>query len=165
YHQYLRDQKKQGIEIIGYARKSQGHESLADRTRLLQRMVDSLRDRSLVDRVYASPSSSANEKLANRDDNGVTALEGTDGTTQKLIEYLDTSRTEIFLVCLGYAGLTTNADDLQLFLSNHRNIKKVLVDRLPYAHEVNILDSDEIITNNNVASKFDCRIGTEQRSK
>ncbi|ORZ18468.1 hypothetical protein BCR42DRAFT_324919, partial [Absidia repens] len=95
----------------------------------------------------------------------LTALEGTDGTTQKLIEYWNTSRTQIFVVCLGYAGLTTNVDDLQQFLSNHRNIKKTLVDRLPYTHEVSILDSEKVITNNNVASKFDCRTGTEQGSK
>ena len=124
-----------------------------------------MRDRSLVDRVNASPSSSASEKLANRDSNDVTALEGTDGTTQTLIEYLNTSWAQIILVCFGYAGLTTNLDDRQQFLSNHRNIRKILVDRLPYAHEVNILNSEEIVTSNNVASKFDCRRGPEHRSK
>ncbi|SAM09832.1 hypothetical protein [Absidia glauca] len=95
------DQKKEGMEIIGYARKSQGTESPSDRTRLLRRMVDNLRTRSLVNQVYASPSSSASEKLANRDDNGVAPLEGTDGTMQQLIEYLDTSGKEICLVCWG----------------------------------------------------------------
>jgi hypothetical protein len=128
-------------------------------------MVDNLRTRFLVNQVYASPSSSAGEKLANRDDNGVAPLEGTDGTMQQLIEYLDTSGKEICLVCLGYAGLTTNVDDLRLFLSNHVNIKKILVDRLPYAHEVIILDSNEIVTNDTVARKFNCRTGAEQRSK
>ncbi|KAI7882198.1 hypothetical protein K492DRAFT_128042 [Lichtheimia hyalospora FSU 10163] len=82
-------------------------------------MVDNLRDRTLVGSVYASPSSSASEKLANRDSNDVNALEGTDGTTQNLIEHLNTLRAQIILVCLGYAGLTTNVDDLQQFLSNH----------------------------------------------
>ncbi|KAJ8662446.1 hypothetical protein O0I10_002140 [Lichtheimia ornata] len=60
-------------------------------------MVNNLQYRSLVDLVYASPSSSSKEKLANRDDNGVEAVEGTDGTTQKLIEYLNSSGMHIFL--------------------------------------------------------------------
>ncbi|SAL99560.1 hypothetical protein [Absidia glauca] len=153
YHQYVRDQKNQGFEIIGYARKPRGSESLGDRNRLLQQMVRNLRDRSLADHVFISPSSSANDKLDNRDNNERKPLKGTDGTTQNLIDYLNTTTTQIFLVCLGYAGLTTNVDDLQQFLSNHRNVKKILVDRLPYTSEVDILDSEEIITNNSVAER------------
>ncbi|CDH48846.1 predicted protein [Lichtheimia corymbifera JMRC:FSU:9682] len=122
YHEYLRKQKEQGIKVIGYARKSKGEESLDDRTRLLRKMANNLQDRSLVDLVYASPPSSSNEKLANRNDNGVEAVEGTDGTTQKLIEYLNSSVMHIFLVYLGYAGLTTNVDDLQQFLAKDYHI-------------------------------------------
>lgn len=51
YQSHIRDLKEEGYCIIGYARKSKGKEKEKDRLRLLQKMVDSLKNRSLVDQV------------------------------------------------------------------------------------------------------------------
>jgi hypothetical protein len=48
-----------GIEVIGYTRKSVGDESSEKRTRLIQVMVDNLLIRSLVSKVAVAINSDA----------------------------------------------------------------------------------------------------------
>lgn len=55
YQNHIRTLKKEGYSIIiGYARNSKGKEDEEVRLRLLQKMIDSLRNRSLVDQVFTS---------------------------------------------------------------------------------------------------------------
>lgn len=59
YQSHIRNLKEEGYCIIGYARKSKGKEEEEVSLRLLQKMVDSLKNRSLVDQVFTSICSSA----------------------------------------------------------------------------------------------------------
>lgn len=58
---------QQGYKIVGYARKSPGDEDENDKVRLLQDMINNLTERSFVQRVYVSPSSSASTPFCERD--------------------------------------------------------------------------------------------------
>ncbi|KAI8876614.1 hypothetical protein K501DRAFT_337981 [Backusella circina FSU 941] len=57
--------KQQGFTVIGYARMSKSGEDIEIRTKLLNLMYKYLKERSLVNHVFASYSSQANDQLAN----------------------------------------------------------------------------------------------------
>jgi hypothetical protein len=59
--------EKKDYEIIGYVRKSPSDVDPETRLKLLQKMVDNLLDRSLVDKVYVSVSSLASSPFNERD--------------------------------------------------------------------------------------------------
>ncbi|ORX54058.1 hypothetical protein DM01DRAFT_1287208, partial [Hesseltinella vesiculosa] len=86
YHLFIEQLKTNGYEIIGYARKSAGSEELDTRVRLLQCMIDKLKERSLATKVFVSTSSSASQPLCERDivkdAKVLEKLIGLSGTTQ-----------------------------------------------------------------------------------
>ncbi|ORX45496.1 hypothetical protein DM01DRAFT_251984 [Hesseltinella vesiculosa] len=108
------------MTIIGYVRKSPGKESTDARASCLQNMVDKLRQRSFASKVFISPVSVSNEPLAERDQPRnqklLKQLKGIDGTTQDMLQFLNETDQEVCLVCIDYAGLTTNVEDLTKFL-------------------------------------------------
>ncbi|KAG0799469.1 hypothetical protein G6F22_003195 [Rhizopus arrhizus] len=63
----IRNLKKQGFNIIGYARKSEGAEDNETRIKLLKLMCRRLKERSLVNHIFISYNSQANGPLAQRD--------------------------------------------------------------------------------------------------
>ncbi|GAN11533.1 hypothetical protein MAM1_0666d11097, partial [Mucor ambiguus] len=78
-------------------------------------MIDKLRSRSLVDKVFVSQSSLANESFSKRDIND-DVFEGADGSTRDLLKFLNFSEMQVILVILDYAGLSTNVDELKEFI-------------------------------------------------
>ncbi|KAI8099241.1 uncharacterized protein BX664DRAFT_254091, partial [Halteromyces radiatus] len=117
YLAFLEKLKMEGYEIIGYARKSLGPEDSDTRARLLQSMIDKLKERSLTSKVFVSTSSSASQLFSERDilkDSEVLRkLVGVEGTTHDLISYLGTTEKDICLVSLDFAGLSTNSTDVR----------------------------------------------------
>lgn len=84
--------KEKGYEIIGYARKSPSDDDIETRLKLLQQMINNLRDRSFVDKVYVSISSHAylplNERDSNTSNEIMKKLEHLTGSTSgKIIVY------------------------------------------------------------------------------
>ncbi|KAG0736779.1 hypothetical protein G6F62_009026 [Rhizopus arrhizus] len=63
----IRNLKKQGFNIIGYARKSEGAEDNETRIKLLKLMCRRLKERSLVNHIFISYNSQAKAPLAQRD--------------------------------------------------------------------------------------------------
>ncbi|KAL7308128.1 hypothetical protein PS15m_012022 [Mucor circinelloides] len=60
-----------------------------------------------------------------KQDINAATIEETDGTTIDFIEFLNTTKKQVILVILDYAGqTTTNIEDL----SEQRNITKIIVD-------------------------------------
>ncbi|KAG0183667.1 hypothetical protein DFQ28_001429 [Apophysomyces sp. BC1034] len=85
YHEHLKKMKKVGCTIIGYCRKSRTIEDDETRVRLLQRMVNLMRTRSLVDKAFVSPYSAAGDEISTRDfynKFNMASLEDVAGTTQ-----------------------------------------------------------------------------------
>lgn len=67
YQESLKNLKKNGYEIIGYARKSPTGEDVIRRTRLLKSMVSNLKERSFAIKIFVSPCSLASSPLVSRD--------------------------------------------------------------------------------------------------
>ena len=76
------------MAIIGYARKSPGSEKKDTRIALLSTMMNLLRSRSMVDKVFISLCSRTSEPIADRDKSDTLAVKDADGTTQgKMIRF------------------------------------------------------------------------------
>lgn len=83
HHAYINQLKNDGYHVVGYCRKSKTHSS--NRATLLKRMVDILRQRSLVEKIFVSPSSSVKESFYKRDFNdqdNLSELDKVNGNTQ-----------------------------------------------------------------------------------
>ncbi|KAI8875629.1 hypothetical protein K501DRAFT_233357, partial [Backusella circina FSU 941] len=95
-------------------------------------MVQCLKERSLCDMVFVSWSCSAAANFASRDMNVNTdllnELIGVDGDTQSMISYINSSETDICLVAIDFAGLSTNIGDLQNFFNIHQKLTTVIID-------------------------------------
>lgn len=87
YQEFLKTQKELGVEIVGYVRKSSCDKNEQNRIRLIKRMVDNLRSRSIVDKVFVSKTSDADQPFHKRDINADT-IEETDGTTTGNRQYM-----------------------------------------------------------------------------
>lgn len=109
--------KKEGYQIIGYCRKSLGNTE--NRVLCLQRMVDILYKRSLVDKVFVSPISTAKQPFSKRDAKTVkeilSQLTNIHGSTEDFLRFLN-KNPKICVVSIGYAGFTTNCTDLKQLL-------------------------------------------------
>lgn len=68
YQENLKKMKEDGYEVVGYTRKSKGEKDDIIRIRLLNLMLEKLKTRSLADRVFVSPNSSANDPFNQRDE-------------------------------------------------------------------------------------------------
>ncbi|KAG1090271.1 hypothetical protein G6F42_019743 [Rhizopus arrhizus] len=109
----INELKQEGFKIIGYCRKSLA--SSKNRVSCLQRMINILYKRSLVDKVFVSPQSSAKQQFAKRDlsdDDVLPQLEDVHGSTKDFLKYLK-SNDKICVVAIDYAGFTTNMSDLR----------------------------------------------------
>lgn len=86
YQAYVKNLKKNNFTVIGYPRKSPGQEHREVRMGLIQKMVNKLYDTLLVDKVFVTTSSRANDTITSRDTNGknaqLTLLNQVHGDTQ-----------------------------------------------------------------------------------
>ncbi|KAI9270833.1 hypothetical protein BY458DRAFT_509901 [Sporodiniella umbellata] len=118
HHKTINDLKKEGYCIVGYCRKSLGNTE--NRVLCLQRMVDVLHKRSLVDKVFVSPFSNAKQPFSKRDEKDVkeilSQLTNIDGRTEDFLKFLN-QNSKICVVSVDYAGFTTNCSDLKQLLS------------------------------------------------
>lgn len=109
--------KKDGYQIIGYCRKSIAETK--NRASCLQRMIDILYKRSLVDKVFVSSRSSTKQPFLKRDfedeDDILSKLNDVHGNTKDFLEFLE-NNTRICVIAIDYAGLTTNITDLKKLL-------------------------------------------------
>jgi hypothetical protein len=140
YQSFMYNLKDEGYDITGYIRKSPGDEVEEKRIELLNRMVECLTERSLTDKVFASPWCLANEPLATRDLTEkaeiIKKLKGVKGNTQgmsihmhihsnlpdskyislDLFNYLSSTKKDVCLVAIDFAGLSTDHDDIHSFI-------------------------------------------------
>ncbi|KAG2212649.1 hypothetical protein INT47_000626 [Mucor saturninus] len=84
YQNYIKKLKEEGHTIIGYIRKSPGKEPDDRRCQLLKAMSLNIKERSLVDVVFASPCSQASDSMESRDKKQHALLDqiGVAGSTQ-----------------------------------------------------------------------------------
>ncbi|KAG1146959.1 hypothetical protein G6F37_005353 [Rhizopus arrhizus] len=150
---------------IGYVRKPPTKEGHDSRLGLLQKMINRLKRGTCCSKVYVSPKSAAATPLKQRDqvENGIdlTRLDYCDGDTRTLLDKLKCDFREIRIACLGYAGLTTNTMNLLHFLKKYKQIQEIVV---LHPRNVKILSRHQLITDDTIIQRFNCRIGPEKRS-
>lgn len=156
------------VVTIGYARKSYGNEAVSTRVRLLQLQVDKLRDRCLAKKVFVSSRCSAAMPLEVRDrkqgDDMVRSgqLDNCAGTMQYLIHRLRTNMKPVRLVVIDYAGLSIDFEDIHQFVSKFKQIVELVVD---VEYSFDIIPRADVLSDNNVSTRFNCRIGPQKRSR
>ncbi|SAM03561.1 hypothetical protein [Absidia glauca] len=74
-------------------------------------------------------------------------------------------KTNVCLITLEFAGLSTNFADLSWFLQTYPQIKTVMVDTLPYTNDFKIFESKDLLANEGRMKQFLCRTGPYRRSK
>ncbi|KAI8079892.1 uncharacterized protein BX664DRAFT_303026 [Halteromyces radiatus] len=167
YQAHIKNLKEDGFQIIGYCRKSRTNEDDDTRLRLLQDMINRLKQRSLVDKVFVSPYSSAGENLNARDAQtkfDIHQLKNASGTTQDLISYLAATK-KVCMVVLDFAGLTTNVKDLKQWLCDNPNLENIIIDQLPIQHKIKIFNRAQLLNDVKTLELFNCRTGCVQRAK
>ncbi|KAI7902999.1 uncharacterized protein BX663DRAFT_509158 [Cokeromyces recurvatus] len=160
---------RDGIELVGYARKSPTDDDIENNTRLIQLMVSNLKVRSFATRIYVSTSSWASTPFAKRDlkpDSKVMeSLENVNGNTQDLLEYINSCDHDICLISIGFAGLTTRSSDLVNLIEKNPAIKKIAIETFAINNEVFIFDAQNLQNNKKILDRFDYRNEFYNRSK
>ncbi|KAI9299752.1 hypothetical protein BJ944DRAFT_235425 [Cunninghamella echinulata] len=168
YTKYVKTLISEGYQLVGYARKSPGTEDDTTRAKLLQRMVNNLKERSYAEKVFISTKSLSNEAITSRDMNSndsiINMLDKVDGNTQEMLSVIS-ELDKVCLIVLDYSGLSTNCLDIKHFIRNNVNIKKIIIDCYPFGEGVISYDRDSILEDSEVLNKFNSRNKYRQRSK
>ncbi|KAL1929386.1 hypothetical protein VTP01DRAFT_1524 [Rhizomucor pusillus] len=129
--------------------------------------------------MFLSPCSRSSDPIASRDSNiekstlspftcsgaaqgkqrtSTKALIITDILQIDMLQHLRKSKNKHFvLICLTYAGLTTDPDDLRKFLRCHKSDRYIVIDNYAKDNKFEVLSRDDILVNAYVADKFACR--------
>lgn len=165
----MKNLKKNGYEIIGYARKSPTGEDVACRTRLLKSMISNLKERSFTTKIFVSPCSWASTPLASRDllPNSEAILDdlSVDGNTQDLLTYLKSVNHDVCLVSIDFAGITTRSEDIVKLVETNPFLKKIAIETFALCNEVFIFNTKKLVKDNDLLQKFENRNYFIQRSK
>lgn len=106
--------KKEGLQIIGYCRKSLG--DTKNRVLCLQRMIDILYERSLVDKIFVSPFNTTKQPFSKRDRKNLkeilSQLTSVHGSTEDFLN----KNPNVCVISIDYASFTTNCTDLKQLL-------------------------------------------------
>lgn len=160
---------RDGMELVGYARKSPTDDNIENNTRLIQSMVGNLRERSFATRVYVSISSWASTPFTERDLKADSKLmesfENVNGNTQDFLEYINSCDHDICLISIGFAGLTTRSVDLVNLIENNPAIKKIAIETFTLNNAVFIFDAQDLQNNKEILDRFDYRNEFFNRSK
>ncbi|KAG1138995.1 hypothetical protein G6F37_005182 [Rhizopus arrhizus] len=139
--------------IVGYARKSISKEDDSVRHRLLTSMITKFKTKLLCCKVFVSPFSNSDTEFEKRDRNA---------QASKFIESLKCDNTMeasetrmIRLVAIDYAGLTTNLEDLRSFVSKHKCIKEIIIDK---GHRVEVISRKRLLKDDQILQLFRCRV-------
>ncbi|ORE07810.1 hypothetical protein BCV72DRAFT_204860 [Rhizopus microsporus var. microsporus] len=137
------------------------------RVQLLQSMINKLRDRCLARKAYVSPRHSASMPLNKRDEKADSQLKADmwshcARTTQDLLHRLRTNMKSIRLVVIDYAGFSTDFGDVQFLFNAYKQAVEIVVD---IEFSFDMTSRSDILNDNGVSNKFNCRIGQRKRSR
>ncbi|KAI8887477.1 hypothetical protein K501DRAFT_242272 [Backusella circina FSU 941] len=130
-------------------------------------MAAGLKNRSFVEYIYVSASCNSKTLMKRKDLNKnmiLDMLSGVDGDAQDLIKALP-KFDKACLVVIDSAGLITNMNDLESFIREHRNIKKIIIDTLAHDNQVHVVECEDEIAKSKSLFKFDGRENLFHRSK
>ncbi|KAI7907299.1 uncharacterized protein BX663DRAFT_426190, partial [Cokeromyces recurvatus] len=79
--------------------------------------------------------------------------------------YINSSETEVCLVAIDFARLSTNIGDLQNFFNVHKKLTTVIIDALLYDNKFHEFKREAVLNDPTILSSFDCRSKPVQRSR
>ncbi|CAO3669711.1 unnamed protein product [Rhizopus microsporus] len=93
-------------------------------------------------------------------------MEGLDvsGNVQDLLSFI-IGKEKVCLDTLDFVGLSTDCSDLEPFLKKYQQIKKIMVDLLPYTNKIHEYDCSQLLREPERLKAFDCRSQPYKRSK
>ncbi|KAG2218997.1 hypothetical protein INT45_007659 [Circinella minor] len=148
---------------VGYVRKSNTKEPDTTKKKLVNLQIYKMKTKLLCEDVFVSYNTSANDPISGRDATTPPyTFDDCSGNTQDLINKITKSARPIRLVIIDYAGLSTNPDDIKLFISLNKSIREVVVD---IGHKVEVYSRHDLLKNINILNKFRCRKGCVKRSQ
>jgi hypothetical protein len=114
---------------VGYVRKTNTNELNTTKKKLVNLQIYKMKTKFLCEDVFVSYNTSANDPIAERDATTPPyTFDDCSGNTQGLITRITKSARQIRLVVIGYAGLSTNPDDIRSFIYSIKSIREVVVD-------------------------------------
>ncbi|ORX52287.1 hypothetical protein DM01DRAFT_1059365 [Hesseltinella vesiculosa] len=154
------------MTTVGYARKSPGKERFDARCSLLRKLVKRLEDRGLCTKVFISPSSQSDEPIMLRDekkDNSMflASISSCMGDMKNFRAMLNKKFKPVRLVVIDYAGLSTEPNDVRGFFRQYPQIKELVID---HGLTFEVIDRGDLLDNDDVLSRFDCRTSPKHRS-
>ncbi|CEG80523.1 hypothetical protein RMATCC62417_14845 [Rhizopus microsporus] len=143
YQANLKTMKDNGYEIVGYTQKSIDEKDDMKRMRLLNLMIEKLKTRSLVDKVFVSPKSSAGDPFDKRDEKKVSRADVCDKFRWR------------------HSGQENSTGGYRLRRPDNKlsRLKKLL------ENEVKMYTSGELLNDEKKVKEFECRKSCIQRSK
>lgn len=148
---------------VGYVRKSNTNEPDTTKKKLVNLQIYKMKTKLLCEDVFVSYNTSANDPIAERDATTPPyAFDDCSGNTQDFITKITKSARQIRLVVIDYAGLSTNPDDIRLFISLNKSIREVVVD---IGHKVEVYSRYDLLKSIKILNKFRCRRECVKRSR
>ncbi|KAG1460129.1 hypothetical protein G6F46_004663 [Rhizopus delemar] len=137
----LKTWTEQGCVVIGFARKSINPHVKDDiRVKNIQTMIEIFREKSGADII--------------------SSLQQCSGDTQDMLKNIRVQNAPVVIVCLTYAGFTTDLNILKEFIRGHNNITCIVIDDYANKNQFRVHSRVEILNKPCIAETF---IG--QRSK
>ncbi|OAD78969.1 hypothetical protein PHYBLDRAFT_164063 [Phycomyces blakesleeanus NRRL 1555(-)] len=137
---------------VGFVLKSNTNEPDTTKKKLVNLQIYKMKSKLLCEAVFVSFNTSANDLIADRD---VTTLPYTfddySGNTQDLITKITKSARQIRLVVIDHSGLTTNPDNIRLFISLNKSIQELVED---IGHKVEVYSRYDLLKNIKILNKF-----------
>lgn len=78
-----------------------------------------------------------------------------------MISYVTFATKKIRLVVIDYAGLSTNPEDIRLFLKVAKKVKEISID---HGHTIETLSRYDMLHGHEIINKFRCRKAPVRRS-
>lgn len=75
------------------------------------------------------------------------------------------NKDKVCLVVPHHAGLSTNREDVEQFVSDNDNLRMIIVDTLPFNNKVKIYERQKVLDEPQTLKAFECRSRPLQRSK
>ncbi|KAI9006602.1 hypothetical protein CLU79DRAFT_689887, partial [Phycomyces nitens] len=109
----------------------------------------------LCEDVFVSYNTFASNIIAERDTTSQQyTFEYCSGTTQDLIKMITKSARSIRLVVIDYAGLSTNPDDIRLFLSLNKSVREIVVE---VGNKAKVFSRFDLLKKDTIIKRFQCR--------
>ncbi|ORE06578.1 hypothetical protein BCV72DRAFT_121138 [Rhizopus microsporus var. microsporus] len=148
---------------VGYERRPNTDEPDTTKKKLVNLQTYKMKTKLLCEDVFVSCNTSANDPITERDATTPPyTFDDCSGNTQDLITKITNSARQIRLVVIDYAGLSTNPDDIRLFISLNKSIREVVMN---IGHKVEVYSRYDLLKNIKILNKFRCRRECVKRSR